>query len=71
MIKSISKENAITAYKGCNDDFSCLDFHYEVGNEYKLDGEVVVCENGFHACEKPIDVFSYYKLSSHTRYAIV
>ena len=71
MIKTISKENAIVAYKGFNNDFSCLDFQYEVGNEYKLDGEVVVCENGFHACEKPIDVFSYYELSSHTRYAIV
>ena len=71
MIKSISKENAITAYKGFKDDFSCLDFQYEVGNEYKLDGEVVVCESGFHACEKPIDVFNYYELSSHTRYAIV
>ena len=71
MIKTISKENAIVAYKGFNNDFSCLDFHYEVGNEYKLDGEVVVCKSGFHACEKPIDVFSYYELSSHTRYAIV
>ena len=71
MIKTISKENAIVAYKGFNNDFSCLDFQYEVGNEYKLDGEVVVCKSGFHACEKPIDVFSYYELSSHTRYAIV
>lgn len=71
MIKTISKENAIFAYKGFNDDFSCLGFQYEVGKEYKLDGEVVVCKSGFHACEKPIDVFSYYGLSSHTRYAIV
>lgn len=71
MIKTISKENAITAYKGFNNDFSCLDFHYEVGNEYELDGEVVVCKSGFHACEKPIDVFSHYVLSPNTRYAIV
>ena len=71
MIKTISKENAIVAYKGFNNDFSCLDFQYEVGNEYKLDGEVVVCKSGFHACEKPIDVFSYYELSPNRRYAIV
>lgn len=71
MIKTISKENAIVAYKGFNNDFSCLDFHYEVGNEYKLDGEVVLCKSGFHACEKPIDVFSYYELSPNRRYAIV
>lgn len=71
MIKTISKENAIVAYKGFNNDFSCLDFHYEVGNEYELDGEVAVCKSGFHACEKPIDVFSHYVLSPNTRYAIV
>ena len=71
MIKSISKENAITAYKGFKDDFSCLDFQYEVGMEYHINGDVEMCGNGFHACEKPIDVFNYYELSSHTRYAIV
>lgn len=71
MIKTISKENAIVAYKGFNNDFSCLDFHYEVGKEYELDGEVFVCKSGFHACEKPIDVFSHYVLSPNTRYAIV
>lgn len=71
MIKTISKENAIVAYKGFNNDFSCLDFHYEVGNEYVLDGEVVACKSGFHACEKPIDVLGYYALSPNTRYAIV
>ena len=71
MIKTISKKNAITAYKGFKDDFSCLDFQYEVCMEYHINGDVEMCENGFHACEKPIDVFSYYELSSHTRYAIV
>ena len=71
MIKTISKENAITAYKGFKDDFSCLDFQYEVGMEYHIDGDVEMCGNGFHACEKPIDVFSYYDLSPNRRYAIV
>lgn len=71
MIKTISKENAIVAYKGFNHDFSCLDFQYEVGKEYKLDGEVVVCKSGFHACENPVDVFKHYELSTYTRYAIV
>ena len=71
MIKTISKENAITAYKGFKDDFSCLDFQYEVGMEYHINGDLEMCENGFHACEKPIDVFDYYNMSPYTRYAIV
>ena len=62
MIKSISKENAIVAYKGFNDDFSCLDFHYEVGKEYEIKGEIKCCERGFHACESPMEVFDYYDM---------
>ena len=60
MIKTISKENAITAYKGFKDDFSCLDFQYKVGNEYHINGDVEMCENGFHACKDLMDVFNYY-----------
>ena len=62
MIKTISKENAITAYKGFNDDFSCRGFHYEVGKEYEIKGEIKRCERGFHACESPMEVFDYYDM---------
>ena len=62
MIKTISKENAIFAYKGFNDDFSCRGFHYEVGKEYEIKGEIKCCERGFHACESPMEVFDYYNM---------
>ena len=62
MIKTISKENAITAYKGFKDDFSCRGFHYEVGKEYEIKGEIKCCERGFHACESPMEVFDYYDM---------
>ena len=70
MIKTISKENAITAYKAFNSNFSCRDFQYEVGKEYHINGDVEMCENGFHACIDLMDVFDYYSMIN-SRFAIV
>ena len=70
MIKTISKENAITAYKGFNSNFSCRDFQYEVGKEYHINGDVEMCGNGFHACIDLMDVFDFYSMSN-SRFAIV
>ena len=50
----------IKAYKGFNSDLTCRDFQYEVGKEYEQKGNIEACENGFHACENPMDVFGYY-----------
>ena len=49
----------IKAYKGFNKDMTCRDFQYEEGKEYETD-RAEACECGFHACEYPLDVFSYY-----------
>ena len=60
-------------YKGFNHDFTCRDFQYEVGKEYETDS-AVCCESGFHFCENPFDVFTYYPPSGNgklRRYAEV
>ena len=49
----------IKAYKGFNKDMTCSDFQYEEGKEYVTE-KAEACECGFHACEYPLDVFSYY-----------
>ena len=56
-------EEVIKSYKGFNRDMTCnpegTNFQYEEGREYEEDN-AEVCECGFHACEMPLDVFSYY-----------
>ena len=52
------------AYKGFNKDMTCTPvgskpFQYKEGETYHED-EAALCEKGFHACEMPTDVFSYY-----------
>ena len=47
-------------YKGFNKDMTCRDFQYEEGKEYEIKEEIACCENGFHACEYPLDCLGYY-----------
>ena len=47
-------------YKGFNKDMTCRDFQYEEGKKYEATGEIKCCNNGFHACEDPLDCFNYY-----------
>ncbi len=49
----------------------CRGFQYEVGKEYKQEGEIKCCNNGFHACEFPLDVFGYYAPGENSRYCTV
>ena len=53
----------VKAYKGFNKHMQCTPngkiFQYEIGEEYKEDA-ANLCHCGFHACENPLDVLSYY-----------
>ena len=33
---------------------------YEVGKTYTVEGEIKICENGYHFCKKCADVYDYY-----------
>ena len=53
----------IKAFKGFNKDMTCCPstkpFQYEEGKEYE-ESSAQACDHGFHACERPLDVFAYY-----------
>ena len=53
---------AIKSYKGFDKNLKCRDFQYEIGKEYEMDGEIKVCNRGFHACESPFEVFDHYSM---------
>ena len=64
----------IKAFKGFNRDMSCTPyggekFQYEEGKEYETD-DAKECECGFHACEYPLDVFSYYAPGTSVYHAV-
>ena len=48
-------------YKGMHKDMTCRGMHFEVGKSYHTDGEIKLCENGFHFCERLSDVFNFYE----------
>ena len=63
-------EKVITSYKAFDKNMQCRGFQYEVGKEYEMDGEVKCCNQGFHACKSPMEVWDYYDMLN-SRYAEV
>ena len=64
----------IKGFKGFDKDLKCRGYQYEVGQDFQEEGKIEACSKGFHFCENPFDVFSYYPPSSENginRYCVV
>ena len=47
-------------YKGFDKNMECCNFQYEEGKTYTHPGTPKLCDEGFHACEVPLDCLKYY-----------
>ena len=60
----MENQTTIRGYKVTNPDGRCRGFLFEVGKDYKYDGEIKICNSGFHFCIKAAHCFSYYDFDS-------
>lgn len=58
-------------YKAFNNDWTCREFQYKIGETYRMDEIPKCCTEGFHFCKKMTDCFNYYKFSPDNKYALV
>jgi hypothetical protein len=58
----------MTGYKATDKNMCCKGFQFEIGKEYEIDKNLPleVCRQGFHFCQQPSGVWSYYS-DSDTR----
>ena len=61
----------VKGYKVFNPDWTCRGFQYKIGEIYKEDIKPILCERGFHFCEKAADCFSYYSFDPENKVAEV
>lgn len=61
----------IKGYKIFNPNWTCRGFQFEVGKIYKEDVKPMVCDKGFHFCEKAADCFNYYQFNPENKVAEV
>src|SRR3990167_10029468 len=52
----------IRGFKGFTKDLKCKGFQFEEGKTYKHEGDISICNSGFHFCTDPLDVLEYYPL---------
>ncbi|WP_434533702.1 DUF7666 domain-containing protein, partial [Dysgonomonas capnocytophagoides] len=64
------QESAIVhGFKGFDKDLKCRGYQFEIGKEF-TEPKAKLCNNGFHFCENPMDVFGYYP-PSDSRYCTI
>ena len=65
-----TENKTVKGYKGFDKNLRCRDFQYEIGKEYETE-RAELCKEGFHFCENPHGVLSYYSAGEGNRFAVV
>ena len=60
----------LKVFKGTDKDMKCRGMQYEIGKTEKSDGAIRCGDKGFHSCEAPFDVLSYYPMRDGNRYFV-
>lgn len=69
----MSETGVVKGFKVFNPDWTCnpngKPFQYAVGGTYEEDVKPMVCDRGFHFCEKAADCFNYYQFNPENKVA--
>lgn len=57
---STEKDEIVEGYKATDANMRCRGFQFELGKWHEHDGELAMCESGFHFCEYPSGPWSFY-----------
>jgi hypothetical protein len=56
-------EPTVIGVKGFDRNLQCLGYQFTIGKTHEHDGEIAMCESGFHCIDgNPLDVLDYYPL---------
>lgn len=59
----------VDGYKGTDRDMRCRGYQYEIGKEFECNGNIRICNNGFHFCTYLSDVIDrYYDFDGNNRF---
>jgi len=69
MVKKLPKTHYYKVFEDKN--LTCQGYKFEFNKLHRIEGELQICENGFHACKELIDCFKYKTFHLSMRVCIV
>ena len=58
--EEMSETEIVKGYKATDKNMQCRGFQFEFGKWHKHNGEIAMCESGFHFCEYPSGPWAFY-----------
>ncbi|MBT9670472.1 hypothetical protein GPK34_00275 [Secundilactobacillus kimchicus] len=59
--KHYAHRRRIKGYKVFDEDWTCRGMHYDLHEVNHIDGDIEICQNGMHFCQKLEDCFRFYE----------